>query len=165
MSPAALQPADTSSIAEVSAEIARQKQVAENWQPHPNAPHRAEVRALIGGLLSRDTQDDAVRDLDALAPNALIAIVDAMDDRRQITRRAITVANRSPNAFEGLAHYRPELVVDVCVGILDRGAGAFFFPWLLNGGDERTRQLAVAAWRVYADMPLNHPDDLGRGAK
>jgi hypothetical protein len=107
------------------------------------------------------TQDLAVQELDALAPNAVIAIIDLMDDRRRLGRPHITLKNKFPIAFEAYAIYGPEMVIDVCVGILSRAARASFFPSIVNGGSEQERQLAVAAWRVYADMALNHPNALG----
>jgi hypothetical protein len=158
--PEALQPAFPSSVAELRTEIARQDLVSRSWMPHPDSPHRAEVQALIERLLLVTTQDRAVQELDALAPDAIIAIIDLMDDRRQLGKRRIALRNRFPNAFEAYAQYGPEMVIDVCVGILTGSARAGFFSSIVNGGSEQERQMAVAAWRVYADIVLNHPKEL-----
>jgi hypothetical protein len=71
-----------------------------------------------------------------------------MDDRRPLAVRRITLANHDPDAFEGLRHYGPELVVDALDAILNQNTG--FGGFVVNGGSERERQAAVAAWRVYA---------------
>jgi hypothetical protein len=153
----ALRPAQASLIAELQKEIARQEAVSRNWHPHPDSPHYQEVQALIGRLVDSATQEKAIEDLDNLGPDAVLAIIDLMDDRRALGTPEMTLKNRSPDAFEGLAHYGPATVLDVCVGILNRSAQADFFDSLVNGGSESERQAAVDAWRVYADLVRNHP--------
>ena len=148
-------------ISELRTEIARQEWVSRNWTSHPGSPHREEVQALVERLTIPTTQDLAVEELDALAPNAVISIIDLMDDRRRLGKPHIALKNTFPNAFEAYAQYGPQMVIDVCVAMLGRATRASFFPSIVNGGSERERQLAVVAWRVYADVVLNHPNELG----
>jgi hypothetical protein len=70
-----------------------------------------------------------------------------MDDRRPLAHKEISLSNEGLHVFEGFRHYGPELVVDAVDAILDQidGHGGS----IVNGGSERGRRNAVAAWRIY----------------
>ena len=141
-------------LTEIRAEIARQARVLRNWQPHPDWPHEAAVKALIEKMLVRTTEAGAFRELEHLGPSAVPAIVDLMDDRRSLGGAMLVLTN-GPGAFEAHRIYGPHLVVDALAAMLNQLTGATFGQ-ISNGGTERQRRLAVDGWRIYVDMQRNH---------
>ena len=83
-----------------------------------------------------------------------------MDDRHPLPIRHIELANKAPDAFEGIRQYEPELVVDALAAILNQITGEGF-GWIYNGGSERERQAEVAGWRAYLHYGCPAP----KGAK
>jgi hypothetical protein len=71
-----------------------------------------------------------------------------MDERRPLPIPQISLENRSPNAFEGIAHYGPKLVVDAMAVLLEAMSGESFGT-IANGGSERERAATVDSWRIY----------------
>lgn len=152
-SPLALQPASATAVSAASAEIARQESVLRHWKPDPTAPHTREVGVLIAqlGIIGGPAQQRIFDRLEALGPSAIPAIVAQMDIRRPLRLQQISLTNHSADSFEGMRHYGPELVVDALDAILNQLAGQG--GSLVNGGSDRQRQDAVAAWRIYvADL-------------
>ncbi|MEO7689269.1 MAG: hypothetical protein ABIS51_08285 [Sphingomonas sp.] len=152
-SPLALQPASATAVSAASAEIARQESVLRHWKPDPTAPHVREVAKLIAqlGIIGGPAQQRIFDRVEALGPSAIPAIVAQMDIRRPLRLQQISLTNHSADSFEGMRHYGPELVVDALDAILNQLAGQG--GSLVNGGSDRQRQDAVAAWQVYvADL-------------
>lgn len=149
----ALQDVSPARTEAVKAEVRRQRDLAATQADNATPQHFDGVRVLLSKLphATEEQQQDVFQKLEALGRDGVPAIVAQMDDRRPLAHSSISLVNHDPNAFEGLRHYGPELVVDALDAILNQitGAGGS----VVNGGSERERQSAVSAWRVYvADM-------------
>lgn len=144
-----LQDASATRVEAVKAEIHRQEALVATSSPTGSLPHFNEVRDFLAALrhATPERQAEIFRQLEALGEAGVPAIVAQMDDRGLLAVRQITLAN-PPGHFEGLRHYGPELVVDALDAILNQITG--FGGFVPNGGSERERQAAVAAWRAYA---------------
>ena len=73
-----------------------------------------------------------------------------MDDRRALTNPTISLVNHSPDAFEGIRHYGPKVMVDALVAVLNQVTGESF-GFIYNGGTTQERDAAVRGWRIYLD--------------
>lgn len=146
----ALQDASPTGVAAAKTEIRRQQLLSAASVTDSSLPHFKEVHDLLSALprATPDEQDGIFRKLEALGEQGVPAIIAQMDDRRPLAVPRITLVNNNPNAFEGLRYYGPELVVDALDAILNQITG--FGGFVVNGGSERERQAAVAAWRAYA---------------
>lgn len=154
----ALQDASSARVDAVRAEVHRQEALSRGSPANGSQPYFKEVRDLLSGLpqATPERQEEVFRKLEALGAAGVPAIVAQMDDRRPLAVPQITLVNHSPNAFEGLRHYGPSVVVDALDAILNQITG--FGGFVVNGGSERERQAAVAAWRVYAaDIRCHEP--------
>ncbi|HEX2763503.1 MAG TPA: hypothetical protein VHM92_06615 [Allosphingosinicella sp.] len=158
--PDALRPADRASIRPVRREIARQARFLRSWKPDKSLPSYREVGMLIDGLAhitrtgpgtnaERNAQADVFRRLEALGEPAVPAIIAQMDDRRPLAFQEISLVNTSPDGFEGLRHYGPELIVDALDAVLNQITGHSFGE-IVNGASERQRRGAVDGWRIFA---------------
>lgn len=159
----ALMPATAENVAMVKAEIAAQRSRVAAWRPDRRLPHYAEVEGLVERIAAiksrgrpggrgRSTQEAAFLKLEQLGEPAVAAIINQMDDRRPLAFPQISLRNMSPQAFEGIRHYGPELIVDALDAILNQLVG--FGGTLVNGATEARRRNAVDAWRVYAARRL-----------
>jgi hypothetical protein len=115
---------------------------------------QTEVAAILKRIVvDRDRQRDAFAALEQLGCAALPEIVAAMDDRRQLPVRELTLANHAKDAFEALRHYQPKRVIDGISAILNQLTGESF-GFLANGARDEERDAAVQAWTVYAHYQL-----------
>lgn len=160
-SPEALQAAAAGEIARTRTEIARQNAILSEWRVDRRLPHFREAQALIRrlGTTDAEAQRRIFTAIEKLGAPAVPAIVALMDDRRPLADPAITLVNNHADAFEGMRHYGPELVVDALAAILNQLSGASFGQ-IYNGGSEAERRAAVSGWRVYA-ADLACPDARG----
>jgi hypothetical protein len=106
------------------------------------------VATLIGKMLSTSTEQQAFADLEALGCPAVPAIVERMDDRRNLPDPRISLRNKSPQAFEGLRHCGPEKVVDALAAILNQITGQDF-GFIYNGTTDAERDKTVRGWRDF----------------
>ncbi|MGV9008210.1 hypothetical protein [Brevundimonas sp.] len=158
----ALRTADAGSVADTRAEIGRQAELLTNWQTSTDAPHYEEVQAIIEAIAtlppaSRDERRSGTLAhqrlfdrLIALGPEAVPAIIEQMDDRRALANPTISLVNHSPNAFEGIRHYGPKVMVDALAAVLNQLTGESF-GFIYNGGTTPQRDAAVRGWRIYLD--------------
>lgn len=117
------------------------------------------IAALPPGRVSEQAQGALFDELIALGPAAVPAIIALMDDRRPLPVSQITFTNLAPNAFEGLRHYGPDLMVDALAAVLNQ-ITAQHFGFIYNGGTESERAETVAGWRgwlqAHPDYPAEH---------
>jgi hypothetical protein len=106
------------------------------------------VSALIEKTTERDTEQKAFADLEALGCAAVPAIIERMDDRRNVPERRLSLRNKSPQAFEGIRHYGPEKVVDGLAAILNQLTGQDF-GFIFNGATDQERSKTVEGWRGF----------------
>jgi hypothetical protein len=149
--PGALQPYTDALARQVRAEAQAQRKIldrfAQNFRPQDEPSHE-QVKALVGAMLHRDTEEKAFADLEAMGEAAVAAMILLMDDRRELPIRHISLVNKSPGAFEGIRHYGPEVVADAIDAILGQISGERF-GHIHNGGSERERVEAINGWRIY----------------
>lgn len=151
-----LRPASADLARSIAAEAGRQAAVLRHWKPAARSMTR-EVKVLIGQMLERETAKDAYRRLEGLGQPAVPAIIDQMDDRRELPLKQISLRDFSPDAFEGLRHYGPDEVVDVLAAILNQIKHEHF-GFIYNGAADDERVRTVAGWRIYEDVLLDHPE-------
>ena len=138
-------------------EVSNQRLIQENFARLPAAKPddlQATVRALIDKMTDESTQQDAVWRLQRLGPRAVPSIIRLMDDRRPLPLKGTMFINNSPNAFEGISHYGPKVVVDALAIVLS-GLTETSFGSLHAGGSEEERRAVVNAWRVYLHYRTN----------
>lgn len=168
--PSALRTADARSVADVRAEVARQDEVVANWRPDPSIPHHSEVQAIIEQVAAlapvtqreeqrrRSAEQQSLFDaLIALGPAAVPAIIEQMDDARPLASPQLSLINHVPDAFEGMRHYGPKLMVEALAAILNQLTGESF-GFIYNGGAALEREASVRGWRVYLDHLRHNPD-------
>ena len=108
------------------------------------------VTSLIEKTLDATTQAQAFDELQTLGCEAVPVIIRLMDDRRPLPNHAISLENKSPDAFEGVRHYGPEQVVDALAAILNQVTGESF-GFIYNGASDDERAETVKSWREYLD--------------
>ena len=147
--PSALRSYSTTSADDIRQEVEAQRAILDRGVTGSERdPLYQTVKALVNGMTNAETEAISFKQLEALGDGAIPSIIALMDDRRPLPVRHIALVNTSPNAFEGLRHYSPELVVDALDAILNQIAGENF-GGIFNGGSERARKLTVDAWRIY----------------
>lgn len=133
-------------------EVLNQRAIAKNFAALPaSQPDEFDgaVRGLIDKMLAEQTQQQSVDELQELDKRAARSVIRQMDDRRRLPRRQASFIVTAPNAFEGIAHYSPEMVVDVLKTIAGGLTGESLGHPIYNGGTEEERKQTVDAWRVY----------------
>jgi hypothetical protein len=113
-------------------------------QPSPPAVD-AQVAALIEEMLNSATEQQAFSNLEALGCPAVSAIIERMDDRRPLPDPHLSLRNKSPEAFEGLRHYRPQQIIDALAAILNQVTGRHF-GFIYNGATDAERTRTIHAW-------------------
>jgi hypothetical protein len=116
---------------------------------------RTDVRKLIEQIAalppdnrSAERQQALFDQLIAKGPDAVPTIIALMDDRRRLAVPAISLVNKSPDAFEGMRHYGPALMVDALSAVLNQITGEHF-GFIYNGASDAERRATVTAWRQY----------------
>ncbi len=149
--PKALSNSGDHSIDATKHEIAVQDQMLVEFKktfPSSGDPLSKKVKDLIDATTRNKSQEAAFRELEELGPKAVPAIIMLMDDRRNLAIPEISLANKSPKAFEGMRHYGPKKVVDAMAAILNQITGQSFRD-IYNSGSDKERQAAVNCWRIY----------------
>jgi hypothetical protein len=111
-------------------------------------PADKQVALLIEKSLQRKTEQQAFSDLETLGCAAVPAIIKRMDDRRKLPVPRISLRNKSPDAFEGMRHYSPQVVVDALAAILSQITGQGF-GFISNGATEAERTKTIQGWRDF----------------
>ena len=132
-------------------EIAKQNEIivkSAHEKICPTVQHSSKVKKLIENMLVESKATGAYTELEKLGFQAVPAIICQMDDQRELAVKHITLKNKSPQAWEAMRHYSPELVVDVLEAILNQVTGNSFGS-IHNGGTEEERANTVNGWRIY----------------
>lgn len=108
------------------------------------------VAELIKKVPHAEAQMEALAQLEALGCVAVPSIIRRMDDRRKLPIPRISLENKSPDAFEAVRHYSPELTVDALAAILNQVTGEHF-GFIYNGASEEERATTVKKWREYLE--------------
>ena len=135
----------------IKEEIAKQNEIiikSAHDKICPIVQHSSKVKKLIENMLVGSKATNAYAELEKLGFQAVPAIICQMDDRRELAVQGISLENKSPQAWEAMRHYSPELVVDVLEAILNQITGRSFGT-IHNGGTEEERANTVNGWRIY----------------
>ncbi|SIO38309.1 hypothetical protein [Fibrobacter sp. UWB11] len=135
----------------IKEEIAKQNEIIANKtfaKICPTVQHSSEVKSLIEDMLIASKAKDAYVKLEKLGFQAVPATICLMDDRRELAVKGISLENKSPQAWEAMRHYGPEVVVDVLEAILNQITGKSF-GFIHNGGTEEERTSTVNGWRIF----------------
>jgi hypothetical protein len=149
--PKAIADADAGFLEKVRAEVSAQEQILKSFDnrfPPANEPLYQKVKDEIDATTRKSTQMGAFRQLEQLGEKGVPAIIMQMDDRRDLAIHAISLQNKSPEAWEACRQYGPVKVVDAMSAILTQITGLSFGN-IDNGGSERERRATVDGWRVY----------------
>ena len=114
-------------------------------EPDAMARH---VASLIDETTNAQTEDTAFKSLEALGPQGVPFIVAHLSDSRALPVKAISLVNKSVNAFEGLRHYGPETVHDALSAILNQITGQGF-EFVYNGASSEVRERDSKAWKAW----------------
>jgi hypothetical protein len=106
------------------------------------------VAVLIENMIEEKTEQRAFSELESLGCSAVPAIIKRMDDRRKLPDPRISLRNKSPDAFEGIRHYGPQVVVDALAAILNQITGRHF-GFIYNGATEVERTKTIQGWRDF----------------
>jgi hypothetical protein len=74
----------------------------------------------------------------------------SLEDRTPLPQKAISLSNKSPNAFEGIRHYGPTVRTEAIAAILNQITG-YSFGGIYNGATEEQRRAEIDGWRIYYD--------------
>ncbi|MBK8096096.1 MAG: hypothetical protein IPK26_03265 [Planctomycetes bacterium] len=119
-----------------------------------DATRQAQVAGALATIVAdREQQRQSFAAMVQLGRAALPEIIAAMNDRRLLPERELTLANAGAGAFEGQRHYRPKRVVDGVTAVLNELTGESF-GFLGNGARDEERDAAVQAWTIYAHYQL-----------
>ncbi len=146
--PDALQAFSPEGLTAVEAEVKSQEAILKGYQlPGIKDAEFRRVRKLVDSITHPERAEEALSELQSLGKASVPAMIHLMDDRRALTIKEIAVQN-PPGHWEGIAHYKPQCVVDLMSILLGRVTGESFSD-IYNGGSERERAAAVDAWRIY----------------
>ena len=110
------------------------------------------VSVLIDRMLKSSTEHKAFAELEALGCPAVPAIIQRMDDRRDLPDKHISLRNKSKDAWESMRHYIVEKVVDALDAILNQMTGESF-GYIDTDKDESTtdaeRAKVIQGWRDW----------------
>jgi len=138
-------------IDKIKKEIIEQKNCLKKdlMKIYSNAKRYNKVQLLIEQMLHKERATQSYKALEELESEATPYIILQMDDNRDLAIKEISLINKNKNAFEGIAHYSPEKVIDVLSIILSRREGEYFTPELANGGSTIQRKNETKAWLVW----------------
>ena len=146
----------------VAAEVERQRVVLLNWKPHSRDGDRKAVKVFIDRMVDAKAEEPAFKTLESLGAPYVPAIIDLMDDRRELATKALSLRNYAPDRFEEFRLYGPKLIVDAVAAILNQITHEDF-GFIYNGATDAERNRTVAGWRIYQDVLLNHQGWLKAG--
>jgi hypothetical protein len=106
------------------------------------------VRRLIEETTQKDLQMLAFAKLEAMGEAAVPYMVGHLDDERLLPTPMISLANRSPDAFEGIRHYSPKTVHDALAAILNQITGQHF-EFVYNGDVPNARRKNELQWKAW----------------
>lgn len=108
----------------------------------------ARVSALVNQCVDARTEEQAFSELEALGPEAVPYIVGHLKDERPLPLKTISLTNHSPQAFEGVRRYVPEVVHDALSAVLNQVAGQHF-EFVYNGSTPEQRKSNRQQWEAW----------------
>ncbi|MBD8871967.1 hypothetical protein [Rhodanobacter sp. DHB23] len=108
----------------------------------------SQVSGLVDQTTEKNTEQTAFAALETLGSPGVPYMIGHLDDMRPLPERDISLANTSPDAFEGMRHYSPETVHDALAAILNQITGQSFIA-VYNGASPSERQIDTDRWRSW----------------
>ncbi len=108
-------------------------------------PVEQKVKTLIEDMLDARKATIAYKKLEEMDKEAVPAIIQYMNDMRELPVKHIQLENKSPNSWEKYRHYGPQKVIDVLAAILNQVTGEYFGE-IHNGGTDKQRVNAYHGW-------------------
>jgi len=112
-----------------------------------NEELNSRVKQLIEKALIEGSVKEAYAELKGLDKSYVPYLILNMDDFRKLPYTSLSFINTSPNAFEGIAHYRVEKVVDLLSMITKRISNASIYAYQYDNNEQR--QHLVQDWKVW----------------
>lgn len=106
------------------------------------------VSQLVEHTTTKSTEQTAFVSLEALGTSAVPYLIAHLGDMRPLPEHEISLANTSPNAFEGSRHYSPETVHDALAAMLNQITGQNFV-FVYNGATPQERLANAEQWRAW----------------
>lgn len=116
------------------------------------SPYDQDVAELIDRTTLKRGARSAACQLLALGPDAAPALIQRMDDQRELALSYVSL-RAPPDYFESLVHYSPKEVVDLVSIVLSYSVGESF-GFINSGGSERERRRVIKAWRIWLGKEL-----------
>jgi len=115
-----------------------------------NADTNNKIKKIIGGITNRIREQSSFKKLEEYGVAGVPYIILALDDFRELPVKNISLLNKFPDAFEGIRHYGPYLVVDALAAILNQITGENF-GFIYNGDDttDEERKRCIRGWYIY----------------
>jgi hypothetical protein len=111
-------------------------------------PPQVMVDQLIARAVAGEAPEEAFRELEALDTIGVPYLIGRLGDVRLLSVQAITLTNKSPQAFEGTRHYAPRTVHDALSAILNQITGERF-EFVYNGASPEIRERNALQWRAW----------------
>jgi hypothetical protein len=108
------------------------------------------IKGLFDRLMDCEMTQDIFDEIITMGEEIIPYIILNMDDHRELPVNHISIVNDSPDAWEGLAHYGPRLVIDIAALMLAKLTRGYNFGNIYSGystNEERHRTLD--SWRIY----------------
>ena len=108
--------------------------------------HNEELNSRVKQLIEGSVKE-AYAELKGLDKSYVPYLILNMNDFRKLPYTSLSFINTSPNAFEGIAHYHVEKVVDLLSMIAQRISGASIHAYQYDNNEQRQR--LIQDWKVW----------------
>jgi hypothetical protein len=108
------------------------------------------INNIISNMTNRSLELECFERLEEIGEVGVPYIISALNDFRELPIKNISLRNYSKDAFEGIRHYGPHLVVDALTAILNQITGESF-GFIYNGKDttNEERERSIRGWYIY----------------
>ena len=108
------------------------------------------LETRVSNLVDQTTRSDklgrrAYEELEALGTQGVPHLVGHLGDEREVATSEIALVNHSPDAFEGIRHYRPKTVHEALSAVLNQVTGQSFV-FVYNGAPQPEHERNRRAW-------------------
>lgn len=126
-------------------------------------PIAKRVASLVDATTRNGSEARAFTELESMGDSAVPYLIGHLGDARPLPVGQISLANRSPDAFEGVRHYSPKVVHDALSAILNQLTGRSFV-FVYNGSDAAERETDRKQWQAWCIEAFPEKAAICRGA-
>jgi hypothetical protein len=131
---------------------------------HYESPIARKVAIEIENMQNAETQMEAFSNLEKMGDEAVPYIIGQLDNTNKLPIHSISLTNNWPSAFEGLRHYKPELVQEALAAILNQLTGQHF-ETIYSGSTAMEREKDLKSWRGWCVKQYPKLKDVCLGKK